>query len=61
EIVRMPLPQDDPKQRQPDISRAKDLLGWTPGVGLPDGLARTIGYFERLIAEGLVEKAMEPG
>ena len=40
-----PLPADDPRQRQPDISRAADLLGWMPTIGLRDGLARTIDYF----------------
>jgi len=40
------LPQDDPQQRQPDIKRAKDILGWTPKVSLHDGLQRTIAYFE---------------
>ncbi len=39
------LPPDDPKQRQPEISRARDLLGWEPKVGLDEGLARTIDYF----------------
>ncbi|MGE0254417.1 MAG: UDP-glucuronic acid decarboxylase family protein [Alphaproteobacteria bacterium] len=45
-----PLPADDPKQRQPDIARATSLLGWQPRVGLRDGLVRTIGYFEDLLA-----------
>ena len=40
-----PLPQDDPKQRQPDISRAQALLGWTPRVHLSEGLQKTIDYF----------------
>jgi nucleoside-diphosphate-sugar epimerase len=39
------LPQDDPKQRRPDIGRAKRLLKWTPKVGLEEGLRRTIEYF----------------
>lgn len=39
------LPKDDPKQRRPDISRARGLLGWEPKVALPDGLRRTIDYF----------------
>jgi UDP-glucuronate decarboxylase len=46
-IVHMPLPTDDPKQRRPEISNARELLGWTPTVQLHDGLIRTIGYFER--------------
>ena len=44
-IVYQPLPQDDPKQRRPDITRARKLLKWEPKVQLKDGLARTIGYF----------------
>ena len=40
-----PLPQDDPVRRQPDITRAKELLGWAPTIPLADGLARTIEYF----------------
>lgn len=40
------LPVDDPQQRQPDISKAKELLGWQPGIALRDGLTRTIAYFE---------------
>jgi dTDP-glucose 4,6-dehydratase len=45
EIVFRSLPEDDPKQRQPDITRARTLLGWEPKVGLEDGLRRTIDYF----------------
>lgn len=45
EISYLPLPQDDPRQRQPDISRAKEVLGWTPTVALDEGLARTVDYF----------------
>jgi UDP-glucuronate decarboxylase len=41
----MPLPQDDPKQRQPDITLAKSTIGWEPTVGLDEGLRRTIEYF----------------
>jgi dTDP-glucose 4,6-dehydratase len=44
-IVYRPLPQDDPKQRQPDITRAKKLLGWEPRVNLDQGLVKTIEYF----------------
>lgn len=46
EIVQKPLPVDDPKQRQPDISRAKKLLGWEPKVLLEDGLRETIRWFQ---------------
>jgi dTDP-glucose 4,6-dehydratase len=45
EIVYKPLPQDDPKVRQPDISRARKMLGWEPKVELRDGVSRTIEYF----------------
>jgi len=41
-----PLPQDDPKQRQPDISKARSLLGWEPIVTLEEGLRHTIEYFQ---------------
>jgi dTDP-glucose 4,6-dehydratase len=44
-IVFRPLPQDDPRQRRPDIGRAKKLLGWSPKVALEDGLVKTIDYF----------------
>jgi dTDP-glucose 4,6-dehydratase len=44
-IVYKPLPEDDPKQRRPDISRARDWLDWEPQVGLADGLEKTIAYF----------------
>jgi len=48
-IKNLPLPQDDPKQRQPNIERAKNLLGWQPTIPLAEGLKRTIVYFaERL-------------
>jgi UDP-glucuronate decarboxylase len=43
-----PLPQDDPKQRQPDISLAREALGWSPKVTLEDGLVSTIDYFRGL-------------
>jgi dTDP-glucose 4,6-dehydratase len=45
-IVFKGLPQDDPRQRQPDISRAKKILGWEPGVPLEEGLKRTISWFK---------------
>ncbi len=46
-LVTRPLPTDDPKVRQPDITRARTLLGWEPKVGLEDGLRETIAYFRR--------------
>jgi UDP-glucuronate decarboxylase len=45
-IDHRPLPEDDPKQRQPDISLAKSVLGWAPSVALRDGLIKTIEYFD---------------
>jgi UDP-glucuronate decarboxylase len=48
EIVFLPLPADDPKQRRPDISVAKQVLGWEPKIALDEGLIRTIRYFERV-------------
>ena len=51
EIVGKPLPGDDPKQRQPDIARAREKLGWEPKVPVQDGLARTVAYFRELLAE----------
>ncbi len=52
EIVRRPLPEDDPKVRQPDITRARAVLGWEPQVPLRDGVARTIEHFRGVIAAG---------
>jgi dTDP-glucose 4,6-dehydratase len=51
-IVYRPLPEDDPKVRQPDISRARALLGWEPKVGLDEGLTRTLAYFREKVASG---------
>jgi len=49
-IEYLPLPQDDPVRRQPDITRAKQVLGWEPTIPLADGLARTIEYFRTSLA-----------
>jgi len=51
EIVFEPLPEDDPRQRQPDISKARRLLGWEPRVELDEGLARTVEYFRGVQAK----------
>jgi UDP-glucuronate decarboxylase len=48
-IIRMPLPSDDPMQRQPNIDLAKKELDWSPKVQLEEGLKKTIGYFDALI------------
>jgi nucleoside-diphosphate-sugar epimerase len=45
----MKLPDDDPKQRKPDISKAQEILGWNPKIDLQEGLERTIDYFEARI------------
>ncbi len=50
-IIREPLPQDDPLQRKPDISRASEHLGWQPTTELRDGLIKTIQYFEDLLSK----------
>jgi UDP-glucuronate decarboxylase len=48
-IKHLPLPQDDPKQRQPNIERANSLLNWAPKVPLADGLTKTVDYFSKLL------------
>ena len=50
-VVHKPLPSDDPKQRQPDISLAKAKLGWSPKVPLREGLQKTIAYFDELLKD----------
>jgi UDP-glucuronate decarboxylase len=55
-IVRKPLPQDDPTQRRPDIALAKKKLSWEPGVGLEEGLKKTISYFEKLLSQKTVQR-----
>jgi dTDP-glucose 4,6-dehydratase len=49
-IIFEPLPQDDPKQSCPDISKAKRILGWEPKVGLEEGLRTTLDYFKEYFA-----------
>ena len=51
-IVHKPLPVDDPRVRQPDVTRARETLGWEPRVALEEGLARTIAYFRETIVAG---------
>ncbi|UZF91306.1 UDP-glucuronic acid decarboxylase family protein [Bosea sp. NBC_00550] len=50
-IIRLPLPQDDPKQRRPDITKAKQILDWEPTIRLEEGLKKTISYFDNLLAQ----------
>jgi UDP-glucuronate decarboxylase len=53
QLIHQPLPADDPRQRQPDITRARQLLDWQPAVQLEEGLTRTIAYFDRLLSTGV--------
>jgi dTDP-glucose 4,6-dehydratase len=48
-VIYKPLPQDDPKQRQPDITRAKEILGWEPKVERAEGLKFTLDYFRKVV------------
>ncbi len=52
QIVYRPLPTDDPKQRRPDITRARTILGWEPKVGLEEGLLKTVDYFKKKVEAG---------
>jgi dTDP-glucose 4,6-dehydratase len=56
-IIYKPLPQDDPKQRQPDITKARKLLNWEPKVNRAEGLKRTYEYFKNLPKEELYKTA----
>jgi UDP-glucuronate decarboxylase len=66
-IVHRALPENDPKQRQPDISLAQELLDWKPRVALKEGLTSTVAYFERLLSDNALrtqlakEATVEPG
>ncbi|MCL4143817.1 UNVERIFIED_CONTAM: hypothetical protein GTU68_066872 [Idotea baltica] len=51
-LVTRPLPQDDPQKRQPDITKAKEILDWKPTIELKEGLGKTIKYFEGVVAAG---------
>ena len=55
-IIHEPLPEDDPKQRRPDITKAKRLLGWEPKVSLEEGLKYTLDYFKEKFAKGSVAR-----
>src|SRR5246127_1399044 len=55
-IIHEPLPEDDPKQRRPDITKAKRLLGWEPKVGLEEGLKYTLDYFKEKFAKNSVAR-----
>lgn len=57
-IIHKPLPQDDPKQRRPDITIAQDKLNWEPTVPLRQGLERTVAYFDDLLKDSLVQDAV---
>ncbi len=57
-VVNRPLPENDPRQRRPDISRAQELLSWAPRTPLKEGLIRTIAYFETLLGEKNVREAL---
>jgi UDP-glucuronate decarboxylase len=55
EIAKFPLPQDDPRQRQPDIEKAREILEWAPTIALKQGLSKTIDYFEDRQQRGLID------
>ncbi len=57
-ILAQPLPADDPRQRQPDVAKARYVLGWTPRTPLKEGLVRTTAYFENLLREDGVRAAV---
>jgi len=56
----MPLPQDDPQQRKPDLTKTKEALGWEPKTSLKDGLMKTIPYFDLLLKRGIEIEAWSP-
>src|SRR6266481_8124757 len=59
-IVHRTRPEDDPKQRRPDISRAEDLLSWKPRPMLKEGLVNTIAYFDRLLSDQKLRAQLVP-
>jgi nucleoside-diphosphate-sugar epimerase len=50
-VTYLPLPQDDPKQRKPNISRAQTLLDWNPTIPLSEGLKKTVAYFKQRVEQ----------
>ncbi len=56
-IVFKPLPQDDPRRRRPDISRAREVLGWEPRIPLDAGLKKTIAYFSGVLGKSRVPQS----
>jgi UDP-glucuronate decarboxylase len=60
-IIHRPLPQDDPRQRQPDISKAQELLGWQPALPLAEGLTKTVAYFEDLLTKNVELPVLDVG
>jgi dTDP-glucose 4,6-dehydratase len=60
-IVHKPLPQDDPRQRRPDITQARELLGWEPKIDLETGLKLSLDYFRQAVAGETAEKAGKAG
>jgi UDP-glucuronate decarboxylase len=60
-IVHRPLPENDPRQRRPDISRAQELLSWAPKTPLKEGMVKTIAYFEALLAQNGVRESLARG
>ena len=57
-VVHRPRPEDDPRQRRPDISKAQQMLNWEPHTPLKDGLTKTIAYFEELLKVPYVQKML---
>ena len=57
-IESLPLPEDDPKVRRPDITRARELLGWEPRHSLEEGLALTIPYFRERVEHGATARVL---
>jgi len=57
-VVHRPMPQDDPRQRRPNISKAQEILNWAPQMPLKDGLVRTIAYFEETLKDGSVRSKL---